>query len=204
MTSEKSYLLSSPEGCALALKAKAGCEESMDTLVRLCEPLVGSVVRRFRSRIGRALDGDDLAQCAWIGFVQAVRGFTPGDARFITYACASMIHEVRKRSRAATRIFIYKPKNLRLKRNPRWTLGEIPYSQQINLDETDCIEAVLGKCGATQYEAEMIKRVFLGGETDAEIAKSRGVARQTVSAAKKNCLTKIRRQLEGNKERKVG
>jgi RNA polymerase primary sigma factor len=98
----KSPLLSSPEECGLAVRAKAGDEEAKNRLIESNLKLVVSVAKQY-TRCGYPLS--DLIQEGNLGLMKAVEAFDPERGfRFSTYAVAwikqSITRSIEKQSRA--------------------------------------------------------------------------------------------------------
>lgn len=75
-------------------KAQNGNEQAKSDLVEQNSPLIKSVIRRYRNK---GVDYDDLYQLGCIGFLKAIRNFSPEfGVKFSTYAVPMIAGEVKR------------------------------------------------------------------------------------------------------------
>ncbi|MCH5160861.1 MAG: sigma-70 family RNA polymerase sigma factor [Clostridiales bacterium] len=78
----------------LIVKAQGGDKSASEELVTRNSPLIKSVIRRYKNK---GVEYDDLYQLGCVGFIKAIKNFSPAyEVRFSTYAVPMIAGEVKR------------------------------------------------------------------------------------------------------------
>ena len=168
------------------------------------EPLARKIAHNYYLKYGKKYDIEDLEQVARMGILAAIRNYNPQFktkklTHYYNYAGFYIKHHLR----ADTGIIHIPAKHMS---NPEFqkplitgleeynAISEIPDEIQ-NLDHLFELEEYYRVL--TDYQKEVIKKVFLDGYTFDEIAKQHKVTRQAVNLAATNGINKMKQYANG-------
>jgi RNA polymerase sigma-70 factor (ECF subfamily) len=135
------------------------------------------------SRLGNATDADDVLQA---GLLKALRATPVGDEEKITAWFYRVLHNAlvdHVRSRSA-----------RERRENQWTTDGEGQTEVSKRSVCACVEALLEDL--RPRAAELVRRVELGGEPVATVAKGMGLSAGAASVALHRARADLRRRLE--------
>jgi RNA polymerase sigma factor (sigma-70 family) len=178
---------------AVAFDARGGCVAARDALYAACEPKISRFVRRYRSYScgggrGPAIDPDDLAQEAYLVFVNLVAGWPGGDS-FCAYFLGHFPWALRN---AVRRLALEERRSI-----PFSYVPGIHYLADGSAAAEEAV-ALLDAIAADLPDADghiLVWRIR-DGESFGAIARRLGVNRQTVFRAWERIVAELGRTLK--------
>jgi RNA polymerase sigma factor (sigma-70 family) len=168
------------------------------------EPLVRKIAHTYYLKYGKKYDIEDLEQVARMGVLAAIRNYDPQFktkklTHYYNYAGFYIKHHLR----ADTGMIHIPAKHMSDPEFQKPLIAGIEdyhtvkedSDQIINLDNTFELEEYYSVL--TDYQKEIIKKVYLEGFTFDEIAKQHKVTRQAVNLAATNGMNKMKQYANG-------